>query len=130
MKIVSNRNEVRARLLHAFDAAVEQYDKANHDVIQNPRYWGDFGVTHRKNGDVVAGGYRDIVDLANLDGSQKVEKVSDFVARFSWDGLGETPVALVHEGYTTTTGKTVPARRWTRVSAMEGRIGEAFRDAF
>lgn len=131
MRIVSNRSEIRKRLLHAFDAATDAYDKANRKVISDARDWGSgFGTTHRRNGEVVVGGYRNIVDLENLAQSQKVEPIGDGKARFSWDGNGETPAAIVHEGATLQNGTQLPARRWTRISAIEGRIGEAFKEGF
>lgn len=131
MRIISNRREIRERLNHAFAAAVDAYDEANHRAIREARDWGSgFGTTHRRNGEVVTGGRRNIVDLENLDQSQKVQPIAPGRVQFSWDGLGETPAALVHEGYTKADGDRIPARRWTRISAIEGNIGEAFMSGF
>lgn len=125
MKHISHKKNVVNRLMKGFNKALEAYDEQCHDVIQNPREWsGDWGTTYRKNGDVVEGGYRNILDLANLDESQRIERTSDFSAELSWDGLGETPAALVHEGYTTQSGKTIPARRWTELAAQEQDYGD------
>jgi hypothetical protein len=131
MKIKSNINAIKDRARKAFLACVDAYDAANQQAIETPRQWpSGFGTTHRRNGEVVVGSYRNIVDLGNLQASQKVEVLSDGISQFTWDGKGETPVALVHEGHATKGGGYVPARRWTAIAAAEARLGEVFKDNF
>lgn len=131
MKTISNKREIVGRLVKGFNKALDAYDRQCHDVIQNPREWsGDWGTTHRKNGEFVTGGNRNIVDVANLDESQRVDRTSEFSAELSWDGNGETPAALVHEGYTTKSGKTIPARRWTEVAASEIDLANIIQEEF
>ncbi len=130
MKIKHKRSQVNAKFAQAFKAAFDEFNRANEEVITEPRQWGNFGVTHRRNGQIVVGGYRNIVDLSNLRSSQSQELLAPNKGRVTWNGDGETPVALVHEGYTTVLGKRVPARRWTRVAAQEGAMVEEFVSKF
>jgi hypothetical protein len=83
-------------------------DDANRDAIQSPRYeWPR--QTIRSDGSVV-GSPRDIVDTAHLLESQSVER-SGQACELSW---GADYAAKVHEGETTKSGFTLPARRWTQ----------------
>ena len=127
-----NYDELKRKIRAGFESAVEAYDQTNRDVISEPRDWGSgFGVTHRSNGEVVVGGYRNIVDLGNLKRSQEytIEESNNY-AQFTWTGNDETPAVIVHEGAQLRNGNSIPARRWTEVAAREGRLAEAFKEGF
>lgn len=130
MRVTSYKQDIINRAVKAFEATVRQYDEAMKNVISSPRYWGDFGTTYRRNGEIVVGGFRNIVDLGNLQSSQQFTMVNPFLARFQWDGNGVTPVTLVHEGYTTRSERSVPARPWTVYGVLEGELENAFINAF
>lgn len=127
MQVKSNKQEVVNKFKTAFRETAQAYSEANHDVINNARNWGGgFGTTYRRNGDVVTGGNRNIFDLGNLDASQTLSFSSPFTAVFEWDGKGETPPIVVHEGAVLWNGGVIPARRWTRVAAEELDIPSVF----
>jgi len=130
MRVISNKQDIINRISRSFEATVQRYDEAMKEIIANPRQWGDFGTTYRRNGEIIVGGFRNIVDLENLQNSQRFEMVNPFLARFTWDGNGKTPVTLVHEGYTTKTGKTIPARPWTTYGIIEGELEKTFINTF
>ena len=130
MRVTSYKDDVINRAKKAFQATVTQYDNTMKNIIESPRYWGDFGTTYRRSGEVVVGGFRNIVDLGNLRNSQTVTFFNPFLACFEWNGNGETPTVLVHEGYTTRTGKTIPARPWTIYGVLEGDLEKTFVNAF
>ena len=131
MKIISYKQDVINAAANAFAKSVEHYGEKNKEVIENPRNWGgNWGTTYRKSGEVVTGGFRNIVDLGNLKDSQKITFVNPFLATIEWDGKGETPAPLVHEGYMTATGKEIPARPWTRYALLESEIESTFKNSF
>lgn len=115
----------------AFRETALEFDRANRAVITEPRDWGNgFGVTHRRNGEVVVGGYRNIKDLGNLKNSQQLQiSESGKSAILSWDGNGETPPALVYFGHATKNGY-VPGRPWVKVALKEINLSQIFADAF
>lgn len=126
VKVISHRADVVDRLQAAFAYTADQYDKKMTEVIDSPRLWpGDWGTTFRKNGEVVSGGYRNIVDLSNLKTSQDFS-VNGFTAIYEWDGKGVTPVVIVHEGAALSSGHRIPARRWTHVAAQEMDFADTF----
>jgi hypothetical protein len=131
MRVTSYAPDVIARTALAFQKAVEHYDAKNREIIEQPRNWaGEWRVTYRRSGEVVSGGYRNIVDLGNLKDSQSVTFVNPFLAVFQWDGKGETPAPLVHEGFTLPSGREIPARRWTREALLESEIEMIFAKNF
>lgn len=127
MRVVNGSGgQLYQALSAAFQGVAEQYDRRLRMVIETPRQWeAGFGVTERKNGETVVGSYRNIVDLGSLRDSQRY-LVSGLKAVYLWDGDGKTPAVLVHDGYTTRSGKKIPARRWTVEAAQELRIPETF----
>lgn len=133
MRVIRNNTaQVKASLERAFAKTAVDYADRMQTVITDPRQWpAGFGTTHRRNGQTVVGSFRNIEDLGNLLRSQQFS-VSGFLARYQWDGNGQTPVVLVHEGYTTKTGKRIPPRRWTIQALQEidlsGRFVSHFRD--
>jgi hypothetical protein len=131
MRAKRNANIDKAIKLAFRETAVE-FDRANRAVITEPRDWGSgFGVTHRRNGEVVVGGYRNIKDLGNLKNSQRLQ-ISELgkSATLSWNGNGETPPVLVYFGHATQGGNYVPGRPWTKVALKEVDLPQVFIDAF
>lgn len=109
----------------AFKQTAEAYDRANKEVIQQPRDWGSgFGVTKRRNGEVVIGGYRNIVDLGNLKDGQTLSFTKPLTATYEWQS-NETPVSLVYWGYRTKNG-FVPSRKWTEEALKEIDLSQVF----
>lgn len=130
MKIISNQAEIMARVEQAFAKTADAYGAEIQQVIREPRDWGDgFGTTYRRNGEVVVGGFRNIVDEANLAGSQTLD-VNGLTATYTWDGNGITPAAIVHEGAVLSNGTIIPARRFTEVAANQMNFGAVFVDAY
>jgi len=127
----SNKNQVKQRLDRAFQQTAQDYSDQNQTVIREPRQWpSGFGTTHRRSGEVVSGSNRNIVDLGNLANSQNLTISEPGKAQLSWDGNGETPAPLVHEGYVTSKGNRVPARKWTRKAAQEINLSQKMADHF
>lgn len=114
----------------AFNKTVVAFDDKNQEVISEPRNWGSgFGVTRRRNGETVIGGFRNIVDLGNLKDSQEVTFPDKLTAQFEWTGNEETPVVPVYFGYRTKNG-FVPSRPWVDVSVEELDLGAVFAENF
>jgi hypothetical protein len=119
MKIIKHIDLDEA-ITFAFQSTAQEFADKNEEIISNARQWsGDFGVTQRRSGQVVFGGYRNIVDLGNLRDSQNVSFLSPLKAQLTWDGNGNTPAALQYFGWTTRTGKRVPGRPWVREALRE-----------
>jgi len=131
MKTKRNVNIDKA-IKSAFRETALELDRANRAIITEPRDWGNgFGVTHRRNGEVVVGGYRNIKDLGNLKNSQRLQiSESGKSATISWNGNGETPPALVYFGHATQNGGYVPGRPWVKVALREIDLSQTFANAF
>ncbi|MGK7892350.1 MAG: hypothetical protein AB4372_01535 [Xenococcus sp. (in: cyanobacteria)] len=130
MRVKSYKQQVINRARNAFQVTALAYDQANRDVINIPSYWKGFEgrKTHRQNGEVVVGAYRNIRDLYNLGVSQRVT-ISDFSAVFSWDGNGQTPVIDVYFGRRTI-NDFIPGRKWTERALENVNLAQMFRDNF
>jgi hypothetical protein len=128
----SHKAQVKARFEKAFVNTAQAYDQVNKIVINTPRYWQGFEgrTTRRRSGEIIQGAYRNIRDLANLADSQQMTLVSPFRVRYLWDGKGETPAIVVHEGARLRSGKSIPARRWTQVAAQELNLSRHFAEVF
>lgn len=125
-----NLAEVDARFDAAFENTAIAYADQLKVVIASPRQWPQgFGTTYRQNGEVVTGSYRNIYDTGNLANSQRVT-IRRHSATYTWDGDGETPPVVVHEGATLRNGHRIPARRFTRVAANEAQLGRRFVGTF
>lgn len=108
-------SELDDYLESVFDGIVEGYKQELDDVISNPRYWGQgFGTTRRKNGEIVSGGFRNIVDTQELKNSQSDSRTGKLEHTFEWDAGHAT---IVHEGT-----RNMPPRPWTRVAAQNLNI--------
>jgi hypothetical protein len=124
----SHKAEIIKRFANAYRACEQKYDEANREVIETVRDWPQgFGTTYRRNGQIVVGSTRDIVDTGELRDSQSYQRVDEYRTEYSWSA---DHALLVHEGYTTKTGKRIPARRWTEVAAEELNIPQVFCEAF
>ncbi len=78
-------DELEAKLLKAFEKTVYAIAREETRTIEEINDWGSgFGVTHRKNGEVVVGGNRNIVDTGELRGSLEVN-VNGTEATISWE---------------------------------------------
>lgn len=122
MRRKSNRKKVRRDLVRAFQDTMRQLDSEFQDVMTVDRYWAGFegSETKRQNGEVVSGAFRNIVDLNNAAGSQKLE-LSDSRAVFTWDGNGVTPVYSIFFGHRTETG-FVPGRDWITPAISDSNV--------
>ncbi len=92
----------------AWADTVDAIEDASTEAIQSPRYeWPR--TTTRSDGSVVDSP-RNIVDTAHLLNSQSMTRLAE-TAQLSWSA---EYAAKVHEGETTKSGFTLPARRWTQ----------------
>ncbi len=130
MRRIKHHQRLREKLIAGMDAVSDAYQVAMTEVISEPRQWDyGFGTTYRRNGEVVEGSFRNIVDLANLKESQSMTR-EGLKTTYQWDGNGETPPIIVHEGATLPNGKQIPPRRWTEVAADELDWQAAFESGF
>lgn len=130
MRRIKHHQRLRDKITAGMDTVSDAYQSAMIEVISEPRQWPDgFGVTHRRNGEVVIGSNRNIVDMGNLRRSQSMTR-EGYKTTYQWDGMGETPPIIVHEGATLTNNKQIPPRRWTEVAANELDWSAAFADGF
>ena len=130
VRVTSYKNQVMQRLLEAFDKTAQAYDANLHLVLRLKRNWAEppgFGVTRRRNKTIVAGNYRNLYDLGDLDRSQNMVKLSRFRVRYSWSA---PHAVIVHEGAVLRSGSRIPARRFTRVAAQEANLPQRFADCF
>ena len=129
MKRISLQTDLEDRILSGIDAVSNAIDDAIHEVIETPSQWNEgFGVTRRRNGEIVVGSYRNIVDLGNLDQSQEMIR-DGLKTTWEWDGLGETPAVLVYAGYTTKNGR-VPGRQFPERGIDQVDIQGVFNQGF
>jgi hypothetical protein len=130
LKIRSNKSEITKRFGIAFRATATAFYEANIEAIKTPHYWQGFenSITHRQNGEVVVGAYRNILDLGNLSNSQQMS-ISGNTAAISWDGLGITPVVQVFFG-DRTSDYYIPGRNWVEVALDNVDLASMFRDNF
>ena len=117
MRVVNHKDEILSRFARAYAKTEQSYDDACRDAITTPRDWPEgFGVTHRRNGSIVSGSHRDIVDLGELRDSQSYQRTDEYKTEYSWSA---GHALYVHEGYTAKSGRPITARRWTEVAAEE-----------
>jgi hypothetical protein len=130
MKRYSRTNEdYEKRIINGMDFLSEAIDNAILETIVFPSQWEPgFGITHRRNGEVVIGSYRNILDLGNLGESQNMTR-EGYKTIWEWDGLGETPASLVYTGYVTTNGR-VPGRPFPDVGVSKVNVRLQFLKGF
>ena len=130
VKRIKHHQRLRDKITSGMDSVSDAYQAAMTEVISEPYQWPDgFGITHRRSGEVVVGSNRNIVDLGNLRRSQSMTREGHKTI-YEWNGLGETPPVIVHEGATLPNGHQIPPRRWTEVAAenvdWEGEFANGF----
>lgn len=128
MKVISHKQDIINRFKAAYRGCELAYDDANRQVIEEIRDWPQgFGTTYRRNGEIVVGSTRNIVDTGELRDSQSYQRPDEYKTEYSWSA---GHALYVHEGYTTKSGKQIPARRWTEVAAEESNLPQVFCDEF
>lgn len=128
-RITRNNDRLTQQLINGMDSLSDAINDAIAYTIETPEQWdAGFGVTHRKNGEVVVGSFRNIVDEGNLQMSQDMTR-EGLSTTWEWDGNGETPVDLVYTGYTTANGR-VPGRQFPERGIEKVNIGEEFEKGF
>lgn len=106
----ANRTKILGDIQKALSDTADEAARANITAMQLSRYpWPR--QTVRKSGEV-AGLVRDIVDLAGLVGSQRLEQVRQGVFALTWGGSEAPYAAAVFYGATTRNGTHLPARKW------------------
>jgi hypothetical protein len=130
VKRVKNHKELHRAIANGMEAVSNAYGDKMQQVITEPRQWeAGFGITHRRNGEIVVGSFRNIVDLGNLKQSQTMDR-QNLKTTYEWDGMGETPAVIVHEGATLRNGNEIPPRRWTEVAADDMDWAKEFAQGF
>lgn len=129
-RITRDNDDLNEQIIKGMDSLSIAIHNAIQYVIETPQQWDEgFGVTKRKSGEVVIGSFRNIKDLANLQESQVMDR-QGFKTVWEWDGKGETPVVLVHEGYTLASGNRIPARRFTEEGVKKVDVRKEFEEGF
>lgn len=129
-RIARPNDDLNQRIIAGMDKLSEAIDREINHVIVTPQQWAEgFGTTYRKSGEVVTGSFRNILDLANLEKSQNMTR-EGFKTTYEWDGNGETPPVLVHEGFTHRSGKQIPARRFTEEGVNRVDVRKEFLEGF
>lgn len=129
-RIIRTNDDLNERIIAGMDNLSDAIDREINHVIVTPQQWPEgFGTTYRRSGEVVTGSFRNILDLANLEKSQKMTR-EGFKTTYEWDGSGETPPVLVHEGFTHRSGTQIPPRRFTEEGIKRVDIRKEFLDGF
>lgn len=116
---ISSATRLKQKIL---ERTANKYNKKFEEVIATPRQWNaGFKTTRSKSGQVVTGSFRDIVDLGELQRSQRLEIEFNLnQAVISWSA---PHASLVYFGFIHTSGDEVPARPWAKVGIFE--LGDA-----
>lgn len=125
MRKKSFRPQIRRKYEDAFEETARKFDMALRDAISIPRHWAGFedSVTHRSNGSVVRGAFRNIIDEGNLSSSQTTT-ITNGTMLTSWQS-SDTPVLSVFFGHRTANGY-VAGRDWIEVALEEFNPVEDF----
>jgi hypothetical protein len=91
-----------------------EYSLMARKVIEDERLWKDW---------ITSNPLRDIVDTNALNLSMLVSQVNSYKFRVSWFALY---AAYVYFGYTTQSGKRIPARPWADIVIDENPVLEIF----
>lgn len=106
-----NYQELNQAINEAFEATADEYQDAQIQALHAPIYQWDKTTTVRKNGDVVTSP-RDVVDTGSLAESlTPIKGVGIRIYLYLIDYAAD-----VHQGYQTKSGKSKPARPWTKVA--------------
>lgn len=90
--------------------------------LKSKKWDWDGTITVRRSGEIV-GSPRNIVDLGGLLRSLQVIEINKNFFEIVYDTVY---ASLVHEGYTTSTGKRKPARPWVEEALREIDIRAVF----
>jgi hypothetical protein len=124
-RFTRNNDEYEQKVLSGMESLSIAIDDSILETIVFPSQWEQgFGITHRRNGEVVVGSYRNILDLGNLGESQNMTR-DGYKTIWEWDGLGETPATLVYTGYSTASGR-VPGRPFPDVGVSKVNVKAEF----
>ncbi|MGL5076883.1 MAG: hypothetical protein ACRDBG_13810 [Waterburya sp.] len=123
----NNKQSILKANKSAFTKMVNQVGEAIQQTMTEPMHWDGFerSITNRKNGELVVGATRNIVDLGNASGSQSTT-ISGNSATISWDGNGETPMQDVYFGAVNDNGKFIPGRPFVHRTLASVNIGEMY----
>lgn len=105
-------NLLDARLRVAFNQVAYELGNEFTRVITETRDWGAPFCD------------RDIVDTGRLRASQRVE-IEELRATYTWPVDYALPV---HEGFTTSSGRVIPGRPWSRVALEQFDPNTRFRE--
>ena len=114
--------EIEQAILKAFDATVKYFKQEMTRQLETVKWQWDGTITIRRNGQAV-GSPRDIVDTKKLRDSLFENRLAENFAELIY---GTIYAALVHEGYTTSTGKRKPARPWIIEAVDESNLLQFF----
>jgi hypothetical protein len=106
-----NYQELNQAINEAFEATADAYQDAQIQALHAPIYKWDGTTTIRKSGKEVTSP-RDVVDTGALEESLvPIKGVGIRIYFYLIDYAAD-----VHEGYETESGKSKPARPWTKVA--------------
>jgi hypothetical protein len=83
MTFVFNDSDLRRLLSQAVTDKTNRLNDEFRNTLQSPLFSG-YNTTYRRNGDVVENP-RDAVDTAALLNSAKVDRITDYHSRITWD---------------------------------------------
>ena len=118
VRIKSNRDYHERRIKSAVNASLLELDRQLRLTIATPSYWDGFdeSVTRRKNGTIVVGGFRNIIDTGELASSQTTE-INNGSMVVEWSS-STTPISGVFFGHRTKSGY-VEGRDWISKTLYE-----------
>jgi hypothetical protein len=90
MTFVFNDSDLRRLLSQAVTKKTERLNAEFRNTLQSPLFSG-YDTTYRRNGDVVKNP-RDAVDTAALLNSAKVDRITDYHSRITWDKEYAAPI--------------------------------------
>lgn len=117
-----NLTELKKIINKAFRQTVDEFVVELRRQLETVKWEWDGTITVRRSGQVVVSP-RDIVDTGKLrDSLMVIENNPKF-----YDLIYDTIYAeLVHEGYTTSSGKQKPARPWVETAVRESDLKAVF----
>ena len=118
MKRKSYKEYHYKRITNAVDESLKELDRQLRLTISTPSYWDGFeqSVTYRKNGSVVVGAFRNIIDTGALASSQSTN-INNGTMVVEWSS-SETPISGVFYGMRTK-NSYIPGRDWISKTLYE-----------
>ena len=125
-----DHNQINKLINQSFEITADAYAEAQMDAMEARIYEWDGTTTYRKSGEVVTEP-RDVVDTGELKDSL-VELRGVGVRLYVYLAAH---AAEVHQGYTTESGRSKPARPWTKLARelfidIERNMGDELRTRF